>query len=496
MAELRATHRHHETCCRPSPPAGRPWWRAFARAAERAGYGHDPHAPVRGPRRLPAGGRVDRRRPQGDVRLRGQGRPPHRAAPRDDRLGRSGPSSSTGPTVPWKTWYVGPNFRYESPQAGRYRQFYQVDLEAIGSADPDLDVEVIALGWRLLRRPRAASGRAVAQLARRRHLPARPTGRSCSGYLDAAPVGAVRRAQGPPRRQPAAGPRLQEARVPGGHRRTRPASSTTSAIACSAHFDRVKAGLEALGVPYRIDTRLVRGLDYYTRTTFEYAGRWRWSRPRTLSAAGAATTAWSRRWAARPRRPSALPSGVERILLACDAEGVLPATTPSCRSTSSSSTSPAATAARDLTVAAAGRRAAGRPGLRRPLAQGPVQGGRPLRGPPGPGGRPRRGGGRPGRSQGPAAATARRPSSPGPMWWARSGPCWPWTTDRRRPPRPGCSGRRRRSQTGRAPGQHVARSGGAPRRRLAGAHPYRAPAQGGDRVGPGARRARLAAERH
>src|ERR1700724_3819183 len=51
------------------------------------------------------------------------------------------------PTTPWKTWQVGPNFRHESPQAGRYRQFYQVDIEAIGSADADLDVEVISLGW-------------------------------------------------------------------------------------------------------------------------------------------------------------------------------------------------------------------------------------------------------------------------------------------------------------------------------------------------------------
>src|SRR6478672_11661466 len=52
------------------------------------------------------------------------------------------------PTTPWKVWGTGPNFRYESPQAGRFRQFYQLDLEAIGSADADLDVEVIALGWR------------------------------------------------------------------------------------------------------------------------------------------------------------------------------------------------------------------------------------------------------------------------------------------------------------------------------------------------------------
>src|SRR5205814_4566182 len=49
------------------------------------------------------------------------------------------------PTAPWKTWYAAPNFRYERPQAGRYRQHHQLGIEAIGSDDPDLDVEVIAL---------------------------------------------------------------------------------------------------------------------------------------------------------------------------------------------------------------------------------------------------------------------------------------------------------------------------------------------------------------
>ena len=52
------------------------------------------------------------------------------------------------PTTPWKTWYAGPNFRYEKPQRGRYRQFDQVGIEVLGADDPYLDAEVIALGWR------------------------------------------------------------------------------------------------------------------------------------------------------------------------------------------------------------------------------------------------------------------------------------------------------------------------------------------------------------
>ena len=90
---------------------------------------------------------------------------------------------------------------------------------------------------------------------------------------------------------------------------------------CRAHFDRVRAGLGALGVPYRFDHRLVRGFDYYTRTTFEFSSPLS-SRPRTASGAGAATTAWWRCSAVRPHRGSGSGIGIERLLLACDAEGV------------------------------------------------------------------------------------------------------------------------------------------------------------------------------
>ncbi|MEZ5296697.1 MAG: ATP phosphoribosyltransferase regulatory subunit [Ilumatobacteraceae bacterium] len=56
------------------------------------------------------------------------------------------------PITPWKAWYSGPNFRYEKPQRGRYRQFDQVGIEVLGADDPYLDVEVIALGWEFYRR--------------------------------------------------------------------------------------------------------------------------------------------------------------------------------------------------------------------------------------------------------------------------------------------------------------------------------------------------------
>ena len=56
------------------------------------------------------------------------------------------------PSLPWKVWYEGPQFRHERPQAGRYRQFSQVGVEVLGSDDPAIDIEVIALGWRFYQR--------------------------------------------------------------------------------------------------------------------------------------------------------------------------------------------------------------------------------------------------------------------------------------------------------------------------------------------------------
>ena len=301
----------------------------------------------------------------------------------------------------------GSNFRYESPQAGPLPGVPPGRHRGVRQRRPRPRRRGHRPRMGLLRRPRAAPGRA-ARSTRSATTPAGPpTGSPAPSTCEAAPDGALRRAPGPPRRQPAAGPRLQEARVRGRHRRTPPGSSTTCATPARPTSARVKAGLEPLGIPYRIDSRLVRGLDYYTRTTFEYVGRWpgvgpeRRRRRRSLRRPGRGdgrTVHPGHRL--RPRR-GADPAGLRRRGRAAGDRAPV-------RSTSSSSTSPAATAARDLTVAAPGRRAPRRPGLRRPLTEGPVQGGRPLRGPSGPGGRPGRGRRRHRVDQGPAGRCRRR----------------------------------------------------------------------------------------
>ena len=76
------------------------------------------------------------------------------------------------PTTPWKVWYLAPNFRAEAPQAGRYRQHHQLGAEALGSDDPDLDVEVIALLARFYDGLGLAASAAASQLARRRQIAA------------------------------------------------------------------------------------------------------------------------------------------------------------------------------------------------------------------------------------------------------------------------------------------------------------------------------------
>ena len=130
------------------------------------------------------------------------------------------------PTTPWKTWYAGPNFRYEKPQRGRYRQFDQVGVEVLGVDDPYLDVEVIALGWRFyealgLRQVTLLLNSLGEPADRARYVEALHA--HFSAHLDAL----TRREPRDARAQRAAGPRLQARTGRAGHRR-RARSSPTS----------------------------------------------------------------------------------------------------------------------------------------------------------------------------------------------------------------------------------------------------------------------------
>ena len=332
---------------------------------------------VRGPRRVPAGRRGHRRRPQGDVRLPRQGRPPPRPAARGHGLG--GPGVRAAPAAHAVEGLVRrPGFRYERPQAGRYRQHHQVGVEVLGAADPDVDVEVIALGADVPRRRSGCGGSTLrGQLDGRRPTtaPATPT-RSRPGCAE--------RGRRPGRRT--TGRRSRRTRCgcsTASAPRPRPWSADAPRIA--DHLVRRVAGPTSSG-SRRASTRSA------SRSTIEprpgpgprllhahhvrVPEPRRSTPPRPRSAAAAATTAWSSSSAGR-RRPASASAR---------------ASSGSCSPATPRACSPRPAPTLDVFVVdvtggdggprphrrAAPRRAARRPGLRRPVDEGADEGGRPL----------------------------------------------------------------------------------------------------------------------
>jgi len=167
-----------------------------------------------------------------------------------------------------KLWCLGPMFRHERPQKGRYRQFYQFDLEALGFPGPDVDIELIALTarlWRALQVTRVrlsinSLGTPEARASYRTQLQA--YFRAHQGGLD---EDSRRRLDGNPLRILDSKQPSMRALIEGA-----PLLSDYLDPESQAHFAALRAGLDALGVAYQVNPRLVRGLDYYSRTVFEW----------------------------------------------------------------------------------------------------------------------------------------------------------------------------------------------------------------------------------
>ncbi|HEV7605195.1 MAG TPA: histidine--tRNA ligase [Candidatus Limnocylindrales bacterium] len=174
---------------------------------------------------------------------------------------------------PVKLTETGPMFRYDRPQAGRYRQFWQFDVEAIGDAGPAIDAEIIELGARFY----ALAGLAGVEV----HLNSIGDPACRPAYV--AELGAYYRehlAELPPLERDRLERnvlRLLDSKDPAMVALNAAAPTITDRLCgpCAEHFAGVRAHLDALGVAYRLEPGLVRGLDYYTRTAFEYfvAGR-------------------------------------------------------------------------------------------------------------------------------------------------------------------------------------------------------------------------------
>jgi histidyl-tRNA synthetase len=168
--------------------------------------------------------------------------------------------------LPVKVWATGPAFRYERAQAGRYRQFYQVDLEAIGSEDPAVDAETIALAWDWYQQ--LGLTRLSLHLNSLGCRECRPVYRTALQEflrgLDLDEATAARAEINPLRVLDDKRPDVR-AKLAGA-----PLVIDFLCGACKAHHDRVRELLADLSVPWVDDPRLVRGLDYYTRTTYEF----------------------------------------------------------------------------------------------------------------------------------------------------------------------------------------------------------------------------------
>lgn len=223
------------------------------------------------------------------------------------------------PDQPVKLSYMGPMFRYERQQAGRYRQFVQFGVEAIGSKDPAIDAEVIALAMNVYE----AAGLKDIKLVinslgdhevRAKHREAlvkhfephiHEFCSDCQSRLQKNPL------------------RILDCKVDHEHplMATAPALTDYLNEESSSYFEQVKNYLDVLGIPYEVDPNLVRGLDYYNHTTFEIMS--------TAEGLGAITTlCGGGRYnglveeIGGPESPGiGFAMSIERLLLALEAEG-------------------------------------------------------------------------------------------------------------------------------------------------------------------------------
>ena len=172
---------------------------------------------------------------------------------------------------PLRLWTMGPMFRHERPQKGRYRQFHQLDVEALGFAGPDVDAEMILIGRSLWRELGLVEGRDVRleinslgqSEERRAHRDALV--RHFEHSADQLDADARRRLHSNPLRildskNAAMQPLIEAA----------PKLGDFLGAESLAHFDALRAALDAAGLEYRVNPRLVRGMDYYNLTVFEW----------------------------------------------------------------------------------------------------------------------------------------------------------------------------------------------------------------------------------
>ena len=170
-------------------------------------------------------------------------------------------------TLPLKLYYLGPMFRYERPQTGRFRQFHQFGVEVLGADKPVVDAEVISLVWDLYRRL-GLTGLEVhvnsvgCPSCRTQHS------QKLQAFLAVRRDKLCRDCQERFERNPM---RILDCKNPNCQELTEGAPTTLDLLCedCSSHFNQLKELLKVAGVVFKVNPRLVRGLDYYRKTAFE-----------------------------------------------------------------------------------------------------------------------------------------------------------------------------------------------------------------------------------
>ncbi|MEO1582776.1 MAG: histidine--tRNA ligase [Pseudomonadota bacterium] len=216
-----------------------------------------------------------------------------------------------------KLWTMGPMFRYERPQKGRYRQFHQIDVEAFGYEGPDIDVEMIAMSARLwkslgIRRVKLelnSLGTPEARAAYREVLV-----RYFSEHEDSLDDDSKRRLGTNPMR-------ILDSKNPAMAEMIGNAPLLTEHLDAESrsHFAALQKSLDSLGIEYTLNPRLVRGLDYYSRTVFEWVTD-------ALGAQGAVCSGGRydglfEQLGGKPVPAMGWAIGVERLLALCEEEG-------------------------------------------------------------------------------------------------------------------------------------------------------------------------------
>jgi histidyl-tRNA synthetase len=222
---------------------------------------------------------------------------------------------------PVKLYTVGPMYRYSAPQRGRYREHWQLSVEAIGSDDPSLDAEIIRLYHALLVRLEVSEfSLAVnsigcrecrpAYLAELRGWLAENESRLDDATREKAATSPLRVFDNLEAKPSAVQDALREA----------PKIGDSLCAACVEHFAAVRRDLDAVGVPYEIVPWLVRGLDYYTRTTWEFAGQEEGAQ--SALSGGGRYDGLVEEIGGPPTPGVGFGAGIERLLLALEHAGV------------------------------------------------------------------------------------------------------------------------------------------------------------------------------